>query len=137
MERRFNERIDREIGYIVDTVKVKIKNAILTVIDNSMTPRIELAVKSINASSRRDAANVTANSEREERMGITLSFENVSERNDTFHELNANDETRGNIPDEVCELSVSMTHFGRQSHTHHTNQLQDKLKKTTSSWNYQ
>ena len=128
-ERRLNEKIDREMGYIVDTVEVNIKNAILIAIDNIMTQRIEFAVKSINASSGRDAASVTANLEREKRMGSTLSSENVSERNNTFHELNAIDETRGNIPDEVGELSVSETHFHRQLHTHHTNQLLDKLKK--------
>ena len=36
-----------------------------------------------------------------------------------FHELNANDQTRGNIPDEVRAVSVSRTHFDWQSHTHH------------------
>ena len=52
---------------------------------------------------------------------ITASFENVSERNNTFHALNVNDETRKNITDEVSELSVLGTHFDRQSHTHHSN----------------
>ena len=49
--------------------------------------------------------------------GITASFENVSDGSNTFYELNANDETRGNIPDEVSEFPVPETHFDRQSHT--------------------
>ena len=119
MERCLNEGIDREMGNIVDTVEDKIQNAILTAIDSIITPRIELAIWSKNASSGRDATSVTASSERGERVGITASFENVSERNSTLHVLNTIDETRNNIPDEVSELSVRGTHFDRQPHTHH------------------
>ena len=62
LERCFNETIDREMGNIVDTFEDRMQNAILTAIDKIITPGIELAVKSINASSTRDAASVTANS---------------------------------------------------------------------------
>ena len=51
LERCFNERIDREMSNIVDTVEDKIQNAILTAIDNLAAPKIELAIRSINASS--------------------------------------------------------------------------------------
>ena len=40
------------------------------------------------------------NSKRGESTEIAASFENASERNNTFHELNTNDEIRKNIPDE-------------------------------------
>ena len=66
-----------------------------------------------------DATSDTANLERGERIGITASFENVSEKNNTSRVLNSNDETRGNFPDELSELLVSGTHFDRQLHTHH------------------
>ena len=91
------------MGNIVVTVGNRIQYAVLTAINSIITPRIELAVRSISASSGRDAASVTANSELGERVGIIASFENVSERNNTFHELNTNDETRVNIADEVSE----------------------------------
>ena len=119
LERCFNERIDREKSNIVDTVEDKIQNAILTAIDNIVAPKIELAIRSINASSGRDVTSVTANSERGEHVGINTSFENASGNNNTLHVLNVNDETRHNIPDEVSELSVPETHFDRQAHTHH------------------
>ena len=51
LERRFNERIDREKRNIVDTVEDNIQNAILAAIDNIVAPEIELAIRSINASS--------------------------------------------------------------------------------------
>ena len=64
LERCFNERIDREMSNIVDTVEDRIQNAILTAIENIVAPKIELAIRSINAPSGRDVTSVTANSER-------------------------------------------------------------------------
>ena len=120
LERCFNERIDREMSNIVDTVEDRIQNAILTAIENIVAPKIELAIRSINASSGRDGTSVTENSERGEHVGIDASFENASGNNNILHVSNVNDETRYNIPDEVSELSVAETHFNRQAHTHHT-----------------
>ena len=94
LERCFNERIDREMSNIVDTVEDRIENAILTAIDNIVAPKIELAIRSINASSGRDVTSVSGNSERRERTGINTSFENASENNNTLGVTNINDETR-------------------------------------------
>ena len=47
LERCFNERIDREMNNIVETVEDRIQNAILTAIDNIVAPNIELAIRSI------------------------------------------------------------------------------------------
>ena len=119
LERCFNERIDREMSNIVDIVEDRIQNAILTAIEHIVVPKIELATRSINASSGRDVTSVTANSERGDRVGINASFENASENNSTLRVSNVNDETRQNVPDEVSELPVPETHFGRQPHTPH------------------
>ena len=115
-----NERIDREIGNIVDTVKDKIHNAILTAIDSIITPKAELTIRSRNASSGRDETSVMASSERGKNIEITAPFENVSEVNNILHVLNTNYENRNKIPDEVSELSLPDTHFDRQPHTHHS-----------------
>ena len=109
------------MGNIVDTVEDEIQNAKLTAICTIITPKIELAIRSINASSGRDAVFITASSGRGERVRITPSFENVCEGSNTFHELDANDEARESIADEVSELSVPWTHFDRLSLTHHCN----------------
>ena len=121
LERCFNERIDRELSNIVDTVEDRIQNAILAAIDNIVAPKIELAVRSMNASSGRDVTSVSANSERREHVGTNAFFENASGNNNTLGVSNVNDETRHNIPDEVSELSVPETHFDRQPHTPHSN----------------
>ena len=76
LERCFNERIDREMRKIVDTVEDdRIQNAILTAIVNIVAPRMELAIRAINASSGRDVTSVTVNSKRGEHVGIIASFE--------------------------------------------------------------
>ena len=131
LERCFNEKIDREMSNIVDTVEDRIRNAILTAIEKIVAPRIELAVRSINASSGRDATNLSANSERRERVGVNASLENVSRNNDTLDVSNVNDETRHNIADEVSELSVPVTRFDRQPHTHHRCRMTSFIRRPT------
>ena len=111
LERYFNERIDRQIGNVADTVEDRIQNAILTAFDSTITPKIELAVGSINASSGRDMTSVKTNLERGKRIENTVAFENEFERNNILQVLNRNDGTRNNIPDEVSEWSVPRTHF--------------------------
>ena len=100
LERCLNERNDREIGDIVDTVEDWNQNAILNPSDNIVTARVELAVVSINASSGRDATSVRTDSGGEERNGVNVPPANVSERNNTMRALNTNDETRKNISDQ-------------------------------------
>ena len=118
-ERCFNERIDREMSNIVDTVEARIQNGVLTAIDNIVAPKVELAIRSINASSGRDATSVAANSKYREHVGIDASFGNASGNDKVQQVSNGNDETRNNISDEVSELLVPNTRFDRQTHTHH------------------
>ena len=117
LERWFYEKTDNEMGNIVDTVEDRTQNAILTAIDSNITLKIELPSQSINASSRQNVTSVIANSERGKDIFFTL-LEIVSERNNTLHVFNTNEETQINIPDEVSELPVPRTHPDRQPHTH-------------------
>ena len=119
LERCFNERIDREMNNIVDMVEDRIQNAVLAAIDNIVAPKIELAIRSLNAFSGRDVTSVSANSECREHAGIGASFENASENNNTIGVTSINDEARRNSQDGVSELSVPGTQFDRQSHIHH------------------
>ena len=119
LERCFNERVDREMNNIVDTVEERIQNAILTAIDKIVAPKIELAIRSISASSGRDVTCVSVNSERRVHTGINASFENASGNNDTQVISKVNDETRHSITEDVSELLVPETQFDRQPHAHH------------------
>ena len=57
----------------------------MNAIDNFVAPKIELAIRSINAAFGRDVTSVTANSERWERIGINAPFENASGNNNILH----------------------------------------------------
>ena len=127
LERCFIERIDCEMSYFVDTVEDRIENAILTAIDNIVAPNIELAIRSIDASSGQDSNSVAANSERGEDVGINASFENPSGNSNVLPATNVNGETRNITPDEVSELSVRGKHFDRQTNTHHNHPLAQQL----------
>ena len=105
------------MGNSVDTIGVWMQNPILTALDSFTIPRIELEVRSINASSGRDAASLTVNTEREEGTCLIAYFEDLSEGNEAFHKSNAIDRTRGDIAHEATEASVSF--FDRQSHTYY------------------
>ena len=52
------------MGNILDTVEDRIQNANFTANDSIDTPKIELAISSINAFSRRDATSITVESQR-------------------------------------------------------------------------
>ena len=91
----------------------------MTAIDNTVAPKIDLAIRSINPSSGRDVTSVTANSERGDPVGVNASFENASGNNNILHVSKVNDGTRHNILEEVIELSVPETHFDRQAQIHH------------------
>ena len=84
LEKCFNERIDREMSNITDTVEDRIQNAILTAIDEIVAPKIELAIRSLNASSRRDLISVSAISEDMEHVGVNAYFENASGNNNAL-----------------------------------------------------
>ena len=64
---------------VVDTVEDRIQNAFLTAIDSIVAVKIELAIRSVNASSGWGVTSVTANSERGEQIRFTALFENASE----------------------------------------------------------
>ena len=84
LERCFNERVDREMSNIIDTVEDRKQNAFLTAIEKIVAPKIELAIRSINASSGRDVISVSANSERRVHVGINVLFKNAPGNNDTL-----------------------------------------------------
>ena len=59
-------------------------------------------------------------SERREHIGISATFENMSERNNTLQVFNTNDETRNKIPNEVNDFSVLAALSDWQLETHHS-----------------
>ena len=70
-----------------------IQDAILLVMDCFIVPRVELAVRSLNASSGRVVSSEVINSEREKQTGIVFLFIVVINRNNTANESSMDDRT--------------------------------------------
>ena len=95
-----------ELSDVVETVEEKIRNSVLTAIEIIITPRIELAIRSMNATSGWNTASVTSISERGEQTMINASFENLSARYFAFQEIKNTDRIRGyNFDDNVSFCS--------------------------------
>ena len=108
LEKNITDGITREKSNVVETVEGMIQNAILSAMDNNITVRIELALRSMNASSGRDVASVTANSERGEQVRVCAFYKIVPESNSSFRQLSLTDETGRCSPDEVYNLHTSL-----------------------------
>ena len=117
LKRRLNENAGCEMGNIVYTVEDKFQNAFLTSNYGNFNRKIDLAIRSVNASSERDTTSVLANLERDEHQKFTGVFENVSEKNTTPHVFNTYDETRNESLDKVSGLLLAGKHFGWKPHT--------------------
>ena len=64
LERRLTYRKVKKISIVVETVEDRIQGAIFATMGKLIAPGIDLGARSMNLSSVRDAASVTANSER-------------------------------------------------------------------------
>ena len=111
------KRLTSEWVTLLRTITERNQKENFTAVGTFIPPRIELAIGSMNTSSGRDAASVAASLECGERIGVAALFVKISERNNTFHDLNTNVETRGSIPSEVSQSAVPGWIFDRQSHT--------------------
>ena len=93
LERCLADKLDRDLGNIVETVLSIIQNVLSNAIDIIITPKFELAVELLIRSSERHAVSFIANSTRAEHIDVTASFEIASKRNNRFHEVKATNET--------------------------------------------
>ena len=121
LEKNFVRKVRRNVDGVMTTVETKAQNAVLTVIENLVLPRVELAMKSVNASSGHrvggavldpDGVDFSGNIE-----GLQLT---TSNRINSHTDWNRIDETRGNTIVEEGDLSVNWRNIDRQTHTHHS-----------------
>ena len=81
LERSLTDKIAREKRKFIEKVGKKIQNTFLAAINNIITPRLELTVRSVKASSGRDAASVTTNWERGTSMGHCPFQKRIRQKN--------------------------------------------------------
>ena len=58
LEKTIADRVQSEVDSVMITVKTRVQDAVMTVIENLVILRVELAVKSVNASSRSGVVSV-------------------------------------------------------------------------------
>ena len=58
LEKNFADKIGREVDSVMTTVETRVENVEMTAIENLVIPTVELAMKSVDASSGRGAESV-------------------------------------------------------------------------------
>ena len=120
LETSIIDRDRSEVENAVTTVETSEHDAVLAAMDSTEIFTVELALKSVNASSGRGPSSVLLDSGwRGSSQNIEGLPMNTSSRLDSNTELSRNDETRDKITLKASELSVSGKNFTRQSHIHH------------------
>ena len=111
------------------TVEPKVQDAVLIAIEILLIPRMELAMKLANATSERSIdGNVLEAGQRDFSGNVERLQMTASSRIHSRTKLNRVDETRGNITIEEVDLMVNEKNIDRQSHTHHTNPLFNRIE---------
>ena len=109
-----------EVDSVMTRVETRVQDAVLTALENLVIPRVELAMKSVNASSGRRVDSVVLDCDQRDFSGNIEGLQmTASSRVNSHTDLNRIDETRGNIIVERGDLLVNERNIDRQTHTHH------------------
>ena len=115
-----DENIVSKVRSEVDNVMTTVETRVLTAIEILVIPRVEVAMKSTNASSGRCVdGNVLDPDQRYFSGNVEGLQMTASSRIHSRTEPNRIDETRGNITVEEGDLLVNEKNIDRQTHTHH------------------
>ena len=121
LEENIVSKVRIEVDGVMTTLETRFQDAVLTAIENLVIPRVEMAMKSINASSGRNQdVNVMERDQRDFSGDIEDLRMTASSRINPYTDLNKIDKTRGNSALEVNDLVVNEKNIDRQTHTHHT-----------------
>ena len=120
LEENIVSKVRSQVDNVMTTVKTTVQDAVLTAIENIVIPRVDLVMKSANASSARsDDGNVLEPDQKDFLGSIEVLQMTASGRIHSRTDLNGIDETRCNITVEKGDLLVNKRNSNRQTHTHH------------------
>ena len=115
LERNITGRIRNQVDNVVATVETRVHEAILSALESLVNQKVDLAIKLVNLSSRRDPESFLLDPDRKD---FSRNFEGLqltaSSRKNRNADLNRINEIRGNISVEVIELSVNERNFDRK-----------------------
>ena len=102
-------------------VEIRVQAAVLTAIETLIIPGVELAMKSVNASSGHGIGSVVSDLDQGDFSGNIAGLRMTpSTRINSDTDLNRIDESRGNITGEGGDLLFNERNIDRQANTHHS-----------------
>ena len=126
LERNVVDKSRSEVDSVMTTVETRVQDAVLSAIEDLVLPRVELAMKSINASSGRDADSVVPDPDWRDFSGNIEGLQmTTSSRFNSNSDLNRIDENRGSIAVEGGDLLVNERNFERQTNRHSSQPLSE------------
>ena len=111
-------KVRSDVNSVMTTFEIRVQDALLTAIENLVSLRVELAMKSVNASSGR---TVDGNVSEHEQRDFSGNIEGLQMNSHT--DLKRIDETRGNITIEGSDFLVNERNVDWQTHTHHIHDI--------------
>ena len=109
---------------VLTTVETRVQDVRLTAIDNLLIPRLEVAMKSVNASSRQDIHSVAPDQDQKDFSGDVEDRQLTAlTRMNSSTDLYKIDETPGSVNVEGGSLSVHERNFDQQTNINHSNVL--------------
>ena len=100
------------------TVETRVKDALLAAIENLVTPRVELVIKTVNASSGLGVGSAVSDPDQRDFSGNIDGLEMTASSGINSHtDLKRIDETRGNISVEGKDWLVSRKNIDQQTHS--------------------
>ena len=122
LEENIVSKVRSGVDNVMTTVKIRVKDAVLTAIENVVNPRVELAMKSADASPGRSVDGIVLEPDQKDLSGTIESLlMTASIRINSRTDLNRIDETRGNITVEEGDWRVKEMNIDRQTHTRRNN----------------
>ena len=120
LEENIVSKVRSELDNLMKLVETRVRDAVFTAIENSVIPRVQLAMKSANASSGRSVDGNVLEPDQGDFSGNIEGLQmTASTRINSQTDLNWIDETRGNITAEEGDLLVNEKNIDRQIYTHH------------------
>ena len=120
LEANFFRKVRSEVDNVMTSVESRVKDAVLTAIENLVISRVELALKSANAHSERSVDGNALESDQNDFLGGIEGLRmTASNRLHSHMDLNRIDETRGNITVEERGFLVNEKNHDRQTNAYH------------------
>ena len=116
LEKNIVSEVLSEMDSLMITAETRVQEAVMTVIENLVILSVELAMKSVNASSGHGIDSVLLDPEQGDLSGNIKSPKTTASRRLNLHtHLNRIDETRGNITVERGDLLVNRRNIVQQN----------------------